>query len=189
MRRRACPRWCYLLFPRGPAAWRSHVLCGWHADRGSEGAPPCHRSSPTATGNAFGEEFETADPPAVSAAGDLIRARPQRLRDSTVRSPRCRRAASWRTPFRLQLRHSAGHHRPATAVDVIRRRGRTGLACVYSDGAVKSGFPLGASRPPSGSSVTATVWPGSTRRVNSATPGSSNRPAARGIPSSNTQIS
>jgi hypothetical protein len=75
------------------------------------------------------------------------------------------------------------------AVDLIRRRGWTGSACVYNDGTVKSGFPLGASRPPSGSSVTATVWPASTRRVKSATPGSSNRPAARGMPSSNTQIS
>ena len=60
--------------------------------------------------------------------------------------------------------------------------------CGYTT-AVKTGAPLGASRPPSGSSVTATICPGSTGRVSSATPGCSKSPARCGTPSSKTQIS
>ena len=41
---------------------------------------------------------------------------------------------------------------------------------------MKIGAPEGASRPPSGSSVTATICPGSTGRVSSATPGSLEEP-------------
>ena len=52
-----------------------------------------------------------------------------------------------------------------------------------------SGAPVGASTPPSGSSVTATICPGSTRRVSSATPGRSKSPARWGTPFSKTQIS
>ena len=45
---------------------------------------------------------------------------------------------------------------------------------------MKSGSPVGASTPPSGSSVTATVCPRATRRESIATPGRSNRPARCG---------
>ena len=67
------------------------------------------------------------------------------------------------------------------------RHGFVTVRC-QAEEAVKSGAPEGASRPPSGSTVTATVCPGSTGRVKRVTPGRSKRPALFGTPFSKTQI-